>query len=48
MSSSYMPATGEEGYEAMLADLNVLFEKYQQQGHITIHYDTKVYVSRLS
>ena len=48
LSSSYMPATGEEGYEAMLADLNVLFEKYQQQGHITIHYDTKVYVSRLS
>jgi SAM-dependent methyltransferase len=48
LSSSYMPARGEEGYEAMLADLQNLFDRSQSNGKITIHYDTKVYVGRLS
>lgn len=48
LSSSYMPARGEEGYEAMLSDLRILFDKYQKGETITIHYDTKVFVGRLS
>jgi SAM-dependent methyltransferase len=48
LSSSYMPARGEEGYEAMIADLRNLFDRSQSDGKITIHYDTKVYVGRLS
>lgn len=48
LSSSYMPARGEEGYEAMLADLRNLFDRYEAAGSITIQYDTKVYVGTLS
>jgi hypothetical protein len=48
LSSSYMPARGEEGYDAMIADLRSLFDRYQVGGRITIHYDTKVYVGSLS
>lgn len=48
LSSSYMPARDEEGYEAMIADLRNLFDHYQDAGKITIHYDTKVYVGKLS
>lgn len=48
LSSSYMPARDEEGYEAMLADLRDLFDCYEAAGTIAIHYDTKVYVGTLS
>lgn len=48
LSSSYMPARGEEGYGAMISDLRNLFDCYQVEGRITIHYDTKVYVGALS
>lgn len=47
LSSSYMPAFDEEGYGPMIADLKILFDRYQQDGLITINYDTKVYVGRL-
>ncbi|WP_449438542.1 class I SAM-dependent methyltransferase [Pedobacter steynii] len=46
-SSSYMPARGEDGYEAMVADLKQLFEHYKEDNSITIHYDTKVYIGRV-
>lgn len=42
-SSSYMPTTDDEGYEVMITDLQALFDKYQQNGSITIQYDTNVY-----
>lgn len=42
-SSSYAPAPGDIGYEAMINDLRSLFNKYNNEGLITIHYDTKVY-----
>ncbi len=48
LSSSYMPAKNEPGYEAMTADLSTLFDRYQQNGVIRINYDTKVFVARLS
>ncbi|WP_118953522.1 class I SAM-dependent methyltransferase [Taibaiella helva] len=47
LSSSYMPAAGDEGYEAMIADLAALFSRYQENGHIMIRYETKVYSGRL-
>lgn len=47
LSSSYMPSANEEGYEAMIQDLQVLFDQYQEGGLITINYDTKVYTGRL-
>lgn len=47
LSSSYMPARDEDGYAAMVADLDVLFDKYQQGGKITIHYDTKLFAGKL-
>ncbi len=47
LSSSYMPALNEPGYEAMLTDLERLFTAHQSDGMITISYDTKVYTGRL-
>ncbi len=43
VSSSYMPAAGEAGYDAMIADLKLLFEKYAESNQITIHYQTLIY-----
>jgi hypothetical protein len=42
-SSSYMPTKDDEGYEAMITNLQALFDQYQQNGSITIQYDTNVY-----
>ncbi len=47
LSSSYMPTKDDTGYEAMIVDLKALFDKYQEDGLITINYDTKVYVGKL-
>lgn len=47
MSSSYMPTKDDEGFDAMIADLKVLFDKFEQDGVITISYDTKVYSGKL-
>jgi SAM-dependent methyltransferase len=47
LSSSYMPARNEEGYESMINDLQALFNKFQQDGFIVINYDTKVYSGKL-
>ena len=47
MSSSYMPTKDDEGFDAMIADLKALFDKFEQNGLITISYDTKVYSGKL-
>jgi SAM-dependent methyltransferase len=47
LSSSYMPAKGAAGYDAMYDDLLRLFDKHQQNGTITIHYETRVYAARM-
>lgn len=47
LSSSYMPTKTDEGYQEMIDDLEVLFTQYQEDGEITINYDTKVYVGTL-
>lgn len=46
-SSSYVPSGDDARFPAMIDDLQLLFNKYQENGFITIHYDTKVYTSRL-
>ena len=45
LSSSYMPAANEDGYEDMINDLKKLFDQHEQNGKITINYATKVYAS---
>lgn len=47
LSSSYMPAKHEAGYENMVTDLKALFDRFQANNHITIHYTTRLYVARL-
>jgi SAM-dependent methyltransferase len=47
-SSSYMPIKGDEGYQPMINDLKILFDKYQHNGTITIQYDTNVYVGQVN
>lgn len=47
LSSSYMPQKGDAGYEAMIKDLEILFETYQENNVIQINYATKVYVGYL-
>lgn len=45
LSSSMMPLTGHPHYEPMLAALRKLFDKYQVDGRVTVHYTTELYVS---
>ncbi len=47
LSSSYMPAEGEAGCAEMLADLEGVFWRYQEDVAVTVRYDTRVYVGRL-
>ncbi len=46
LSSSYIPARSDAGYEAMSADLRTLFDRYQENGVIRINYDTKVFAGK--
>jgi SAM-dependent methyltransferase len=45
-SSSYAPAAGTPGYQAMLDSLAALFADYQREARVTLLYDTKVYFGR--
>jgi SAM-dependent methyltransferase len=47
MSSSYMPTRADAGFEAMMNDLQLLFDNYKTDDMITINYDTKMYVGKL-
>jgi SAM-dependent methyltransferase len=44
LSSSYAPAEGEPGHEAMMAELTEIFERYQENGHVCFEYDTRVHI----
>lgn len=46
LSSSYVPKGDEGNYRAMIHDLSLLFNEYQQDDKVEILYDTKIYVSR--
>jgi len=43
LSSSYIPQPGEPSYEAMIADLRGLFEKYRRDERVQMGYATKMY-----
>ena len=45
LSTSYSLRAGDLGYEAMLAGLKTIFERYQKGGMVTFLYDTKLYYS---
>lgn len=47
LSSSYMPKADHPQYEAMIAELEQLFEQYQEDNAIQINYATKIYVGQL-
>jgi SAM-dependent methyltransferase len=46
LSSSYAPPAGHPGHEPMLARLREIFDRHQEAGQVTIHYQTKIYVGR--
>jgi SAM-dependent methyltransferase len=48
VSSSYVPAAGEAGHEAMLARLREIFDTHQQEGQVQFPYDTELFIGRLS
>lgn len=43
LSSSYMPAKGDAGYDAMIEDLELLFHRFKENELIVINYATKLY-----
>jgi ubiquinone/menaquinone biosynthesis C-methylase UbiE len=47
-SSSYTPQPGHPEYQPMIERLQNIFEKYQQDGKVTLEYDTRVYFGRLN
>jgi SAM-dependent methyltransferase len=47
LSSSYAPEKDHPVYEAMIKALEELFEKYQEQGMVKFHYETKVYTGKV-
>ncbi|AXY75529.1 class I SAM-dependent methyltransferase [Paraflavitalea soli] len=47
LSSSYMPAVHDAGYDEMINDLRGLYDQYQQNDVIRISYDTKVYTAKM-
>ncbi|NML42027.1 class I SAM-dependent methyltransferase [Chitinophaga sp. G-6-1-13] len=48
LSSSYMPSREDDRYPALAADLKQLFDQFQEDGYITIHYTTRMYWGQLS
>jgi SAM-dependent methyltransferase len=47
LSSSYAPATGQPGHEAMRRELGEIFARHQQDGRVAFVYQTKLYWGRL-
>jgi len=46
VSSSYVPAPGQPHFAEMLDALQILFELHQEDGHVVVEYDTRVYYGR--
>lgn len=47
LSSSYTPRPGHPDHEPMLAELRLIFDRYQEHGRVRIEYDTELYLGRL-
>src|SRR5262247_3366780 len=48
LSSSYAPEEGRPNYEPMLAELERIFQTYQDEGKVVIEYVTQMYYGQLS
>ena len=48
LSSSYAPNEGQPNFDAMLSELQEIFDRSQKQGIVSFEYDTKVYYGHLS
>jgi SAM-dependent methyltransferase len=47
-SSSYAPLPGAANYQAMVGSLEEIFARYQQDGHVTMLYDTHVFYGHVA
>src|SRR6266404_9748036 len=47
LSTSYTPEPGSPNFESMLRDLGDLFEEYENNGRISLDYETRVYFGHL-
>lgn len=47
LSSSYMPNVGQPGHEALIEELDAVFNKHEKDGQVEIGYQTLVYYGRL-
>jgi len=47
LSSSYVPEKGHPSHDPMMKAVEDLFGKYQEQGMVKFHYETKLYVGRV-
>jgi ubiquinone/menaquinone biosynthesis C-methylase UbiE len=48
LSSSYMPDENHKDYNSMLDALHALFNSFQNNGKVTLEYDTKIYFGKLN
>lgn len=48
LSSSYMPAEDHKDFNFMMGVLKKIFNRFQENGKVTIEYDTKIYYGTLS
>jgi SAM-dependent methyltransferase len=48
LSSSYAPEPGQPGYEPMMKELAVAFDRYQQDGVIQFEYDTRLFLGQIT
>lgn len=47
-SSSYTPPPGHPDFEPMMAELDRLFDQFNESGRLRFEYDTELYVGRLT
>jgi len=47
LSASYVPKTGEKGFDPMIADLRKIFDQHQQDGAVEIRYTTKLFIGKV-
>ncbi|MBA3480643.1 MAG: class I SAM-dependent methyltransferase [Pirellulales bacterium] len=48
LSSSYMPAAGQPGHDAVLQQIERMFDEHQQHGQVTLEYDVEIHYRRLA
>ncbi|MEI6313156.1 MAG: class I SAM-dependent methyltransferase [Bacteroidota bacterium] len=48
LSSSYIPNTNAASYESMINDLQLIYNQYQQNNQVEIHYTTGLYIGRIN